>query len=262
MAEILVEPDNRDPNRNNKPSIWPWILGALLLIGLVWAVVALTGDDDRDRVATTTAVDRENVTDETYRNDTYAGTAATGPVAEFIRFANDDDRYERDNVTNRDNADVDQTTTAETADASHMGIEHGYTSEGIQKLSAALNALADNSADDVNINQQRERFRQNADKIQQDPQSLQHANTIRQTFVEASALMASIKERNYADSGADVDDVREAAEDIDGSTPTLDQKDKIKEFFSKAGDAIEAMASESNTNLNQDAGVNTNDINR
>jgi hypothetical protein len=49
MAEIRVEPKN-----NNNRSIWPWIIGALLLIGLVWGISRYTGDDNQDREATRT----------------------------------------------------------------------------------------------------------------------------------------------------------------------------------------------------------------
>ena len=48
MAEIRVE------HKKNKPSFWPWILGALLLIGLIWGISEFVGDDDREMEATET----------------------------------------------------------------------------------------------------------------------------------------------------------------------------------------------------------------
>ncbi|EMR01886.1 hypothetical protein [Cesiribacter andamanensis] len=77
MAEIRVE----DKRNNNNRSIWPWILGALLLIGLIWGVSALTSDDDdrvreANRIETTTPndgemrpVDREPVRNDEFNND-------------------------------------------------------------------------------------------------------------------------------------------------------------------------------------------------
>lgn len=77
MAEIRVD-DNRN---NNNRSIWPWILGALLLIGLIWGVSALTGDDnDRTREANRTEtaapydgetqpIEQERVRDDRYNED-------------------------------------------------------------------------------------------------------------------------------------------------------------------------------------------------
>lgn len=48
MAQIRVEPKG-----NNNRSIWPWILGALLLIGLIWGITRYTSDDDRSIEANT-----------------------------------------------------------------------------------------------------------------------------------------------------------------------------------------------------------------
>jgi hypothetical protein len=74
MAEIRVD-NNRN---NNNRSIWPWILGALLLIGLIWGVSALTGNDndrtrEANRVETTTPYDGEArpIEEERVRDDRY-----------------------------------------------------------------------------------------------------------------------------------------------------------------------------------------------
>ncbi len=87
MAEIRVEPKG-----NNNRSIWPWILGALLLIGLVWAATALLDDDDREIEA--------NRTEQPMMNN---GEALP---AEPERVTNDrfeDDRALEDNTPMRDN---------------------------------------------------------------------------------------------------------------------------------------------------------------
>ena len=42
MAKIPVE------KKGGGASIWPWILGALLLIGLIWLLVEVLGGDDED----------------------------------------------------------------------------------------------------------------------------------------------------------------------------------------------------------------------
>ncbi|EMR01923.1 hypothetical protein [Cesiribacter andamanensis] len=249
MAEIRV--DRKDENRN---PIWPWILGALVLIGLIWGVSELLDrDDDDDRMATRTeTTDRglayENE-EERVRNNAVTGYEAQGPVSDYLLFVdrNDDDAdLDRTNVSDRP-ADG----TAGTAATTEMGLEHEYTSEGIRKLSAALTALAASSTD-ADIQQKRTAFQQNADKIQQDPMSLQHANTIRTTFTQAADLMATIKDRSYPDSDADVDEVREAAEAIDVNEQTLEQKDEVREFFRKSGEAIQAMDEQRvrNTNTN------------
>ncbi|MBW3546428.1 MAG: hypothetical protein KY428_12675 [Bacteroidetes bacterium] len=218
MAEILVEPNNN--NRRRSP-IWPWILGAILLLGLIW--FAVDRDDDPQPVATNTTapIPQDRDLDENLDNNVYDRTSAEGvaggPVAAFINFTEEENRPENDQ-------------------------QHAYTSDGINKLSAALVALADRDGGaDANINQRKETFQQNASQLQRNPQSLQHANTVKSTFMEASDLLAAIKEKSYPDSDADIDEVREAATKLDENKPLTDQQDEVDNFFDEIGEAIEEL---------------------
>jgi hypothetical protein len=244
MAEIRV--DNKE---GNKSPIWPWILGALLLIGLIWGVSELLSRDDDDTRMTRT----EERTDRGVAYDSEAdrvntattGYEAQGPIGEYLLFVDRNDEeadLARTNVSERPGEQADR--------SAEMGLEHEYTREGLRKLSAALNALATASPADANIDQQRQTFQQRAEQLGEDPQSLQHANMIRQTFTEAADLMASIKERSYPNSDADVEEVRKAAQDIDVNTQTLNQKDEVREFFRKAGEAIQEMDEDRHRNRN------------
>lgn len=101
MAEIRVEPKN-----NNNRSIWPWIIGALLLVGLVWGISRYTGDDDREREANrieNTTMDNGEarpVEPERVRNDRF----------EDERFEEDrsmeGDRMENDRMMQEENSDL------------------------------------------------------------------------------------------------------------------------------------------------------------
>lgn len=93
MAEIRVEPKN-----NNNRSIWPWILGALLLIGLVWGVAELLEDDEREIEATRT--------EQTIIDNGEARPAGTQPVNND-RF--EEDRLEDDNLRTNDRMENDRT---------------------------------------------------------------------------------------------------------------------------------------------------------
>jgi hypothetical protein len=243
MAEIRV--DNKE---GNKSPIWPWILGALVLIGLIWGVSELLSrDDDRPLTRTETATDRgvayEAEPDRV--NAASAGYEAQGPIGEYLLFVDRNDEsadLARTNVSERPADDADR--------SAEMGLEHEYTREGIRKLSAALNALATASPANAGLDQQRLAFQQRADQLGEDPQSQQHAAMIRETFTEAADLMASIKERSYPNSDANVEEVRNAAEGIDINTQTLNQKEKVREFFRRAGEAIQEMDEERHRNRN------------
>ncbi|WP_224995648.1 hypothetical protein [Cesiribacter sp. SM1] len=211
MAEIRVE------KKDNKP-IWPWIIGALLLIGLIWAVAELFDSEEPEREVA--AVEQPVVEDRTViEEERVANNQMAAPVSEYITFAEQDEQ------------------------SPDMGLDHEYTSQGIQKLKAALVALADeHGAGNADIQQKKQDMEQAADKIQQDPTSLQHANTIKDTFTKASNLMASIQQNSFPDASDEVEEVKSAAESIDVNTQTLNQKDAVKEFFNESSEAIQAMA--------------------
>lgn len=232
MAEIKVE------RKDNKQPIWPWIVGVLLLLLVVWGMVEFFQTDEPEIAAVTETEQRtdDNQMGATERQDVaYRGAAAT-QVNEFVTFVEEEE------------------------ESPEMGLSHEYTSEGIQRLSAALSGLADERpANDADISQKRDRFQESAQRLQQDPESTQHANIIRSTFMEAADLMESIQQRNFPDQESEVEDVRSAAEEIDEKTPVLEQEDKIKDFFQNASDALQAMVeTDENANLNTDTDRNTN----
>lgn len=213
MAEIIVEPDKK--NNNNNP-IWPWILGLLLLVGVIWAAVELLGDDEPERemaaVETPVIIEEERVVNE--------DVAYYGPVQEYVNFVQSDASNNPD-----------------------MGLDHEYTSEGIQKLKTALVAIADEqAAGDVNIEQKKETLNQAADNIQTDPMSTEHANSIKSAFTAAADLMDALQERSFPNLNNDVQEVQDAANSIETGTQTLNQKDQVKEFFKESSEALQAMA--------------------
>lgn len=237
MAEILVEPNN---NNKRRSPIWPWILGAVLILGLIW--FAVDRDDDPEPVATNTTapIPQDRDLNEDLDNNVYDRTsaegAAAGPIAAFITFAEEENMPEND-------------------------LDHAYTSNGIEKMSAALVALADKEGGaDANINQRKETFQQNASQLQRNPQSLQHANTVKSTFMEASELLAAIKEKSYPDSDADVDEVRDAANKLDENKSLTEQQDEVDNFFDEIGEAMEELDGE--TNLNDTQEITTDEMNQ
>lgn len=211
MAEIKVE----HKENNNKP-IWPWIVGILLLLLVVWGLVEFFQTDEEEYMATREVV--APVETESAPETMQMSERDAGPVNNFVSFVEEDE------------------------ESPEMGLDHNYTSEGIERLSVALAALADeNAPDDVEISQKKESMQQSADRIQQDPESLQHANIIKETFMEATSLMESIQQHSFPDRESEVEDVRSAAEELDVETPTLEQEEKVKDFFRNASDALQAM---------------------
>lgn len=58
MAEIRVEPKRKAP-------IWPWIIGILILLGLIWLLLeAFNKDDELERETDERIDEAEDATDE------------------------------------------------------------------------------------------------------------------------------------------------------------------------------------------------------
>lgn len=211
MAEIKVE-----RKENNNTPIWPWIVGILLLLLVVWGLVEFFQTDEEEYRATREVVapaEPERAPETMQVNQT-----ASQPVNSFITFVEEEE------------------------ESPEMGLHHEYTSQGIERLSMALADLADREApDDVEVTQKKESMQQSASRIQQDPQSLQHANIIKETFMEATALMETIQQKSFPDSESEVEEVRSAAEELDVETPTLEQEEKVKDFFRNASEALQSM---------------------
>lgn len=209
MADINIE-----KKKNNTP-IWPWILGALLLIGAIWAIAEMGGDDDREQVAVAEEQYREDdpIVREPQSNRMAAGSAAA--AAGFVSYVNDKDIKDR------------------------MGEDHQITSEALMRLSAALEGLSQN---DGAYSQQIEEIRQNAQALQSDPTSQQHANKVKSAFTSASNVLAQIQQNQYPDvAESEVEDLQEKSREIDGNKLLTEQKDEVEGFFEKAADAIEKI---------------------
>lgn len=113
---------------------------------------------------------------------------------------------------------------AEGRGAAPVGLAHEYAAQGIVKLSAALEALSgdpDRLAD----------FRLQADRLQRDTASLEHADIAREVLTSAASMLGRI-------TGNDLADVRAAAETIDPDRPLLPQADAVRHFFRSAAGAM------------------------
>lgn len=206
MADINIE----KKKKSNTP-IWPWILGLLLLVGVIWAIVEMTGEPEREQVAVAEEPYREDGIEREPQSNRMAATSAT---AGFVSYVNDRDVKDR------------------------MGEDHQVIAEALTRLSAALEGLSQNNNA---YSQQIDEIRQSAREIQSDPQSQQHADKVKDAFTTAANVMGQIQQNQYPDAESDVQDLQEKSQEIDASKQLSEQKDEVESFFEKAADAIEKM---------------------
>jgi hypothetical protein len=211
MADIDIE-------RKETP-IWPWILGGLLLLALLlWLFMGRGGDDD---VAPGLVVPADTTA---ATADTVARTGAIPPaVAEYLTFSRTPDA------------------------AQEMGAQHEYTAGGIRRLVAALDALvAQDTIGQTAIEPQLQQLRANADRMQDTPaDSPTHSNAARDAFTSAAELMETIRTERYPQDPAlqrQVTQAREAATGVQPGEPLLEQRDRVQQFFERAGEALLTIA--------------------
>ncbi|PRY12436.1 hypothetical protein CLV24_108180 [Pontibacter ummariensis] len=209
MAEINVEKKNKNP-------IWPWILGILIIGGVVWWVLA---EDEKPL----TAYDapeagqfEEGVASGGYAAAETEEVNTAAVVRDYVEFV--EERFE----------------------GADFNLNHSYTSEGILKLQNALAVLAREKTDlGTEIRDEMEALEAYAQEIQTNPDELRHAELMQLAFVRAVNIMQRIQEEGDA---VYVNKVMEEADDINGEVPALEQKPAIKEFFVAASEAVERMS--------------------
>ena len=145
-------------------------------------------------------------------------------------------------IWEEDNLSGDESVSnylAHIGDTERMGIDHEYSSEALVSL---INAL-ENRAEEANIDTdvESEELKNNVRDIKEDPQTLTHANTIKNVGTKIVNLMEKMQMEKFPDISQDVQEVRTALQNIQPSIPTLDQKDAVNSFYKEAGDVLQKM---------------------
>jgi hypothetical protein len=206
MAEIKIE---------KKKPIWPWvILGLIILAVIIYFVMANDDEDelieeDNTEQVVTPMEDNEEVEPNTWKEDNLSGEES---VSKYLTHIDDKEK---------------------------MGIDHQYSNQALIYL---INAL-ENRAEEADINTEFEiqELKNNVSEIKEDPQDLSHANTINSVGRKIVSLMNKMQQEKFSDISEDVQQVETALQNIEPSTPTLDQKNAVNSFYKEAGDVLQKM---------------------
>lgn len=123
------------------------------------------------------------------------------------------------------------------------GLEHKYTSGGLNHLAKALNDVSEKSGlSRDQVGTKLDSLLSMSDSLQTNPQSDRHPAQVRAAFIRATELMESLQGAKFPENGDQVQAVRAAAEAVSAEQSALEQKPKIMAFFDRAGEALSAMA--------------------
>jgi len=226
MAEIHIERKER--------TTWPWVLlGLVLLALLLWW---LFSRNNGTRVAAYDTASAYVDSAAGMVNPMPNGNASASTVA-FLAF--------NDTVQARGD----------------MGIDHQYTASGIHTLATTLQNMAGNAGGNMNagadanaansgqtggnvpdLQTRVDSMNTLADAMQRESSSLKHANFAHQAFMIAADVMKDLQQSRFPNASNDVQQVRQAANDVEAGTPLLDQRSQIRQFFDRAATAVRAMS--------------------
>ncbi|MDT0294535.1 hypothetical protein ACFQ3R_12230 [Mesonia ostreae] len=205
MAEIKIK---------KKAPIWPWILGILILAAIIYFLVfANDGTDDMDDVD-----DTVTTTEQVVEKDTVNQTMS-------------------DTIHLRDAKDINAYTTF--ISDPNMTVDHEFSSAALTKLIAATKETADEL--DINIDADLNAANKLSNEITNDPQSLSHANKIKDAAGNITNALKTIQTEKFPQLDSQLEAVNDAVSNIKVDTPTLDQKNDVKAFFTKAGDLLTSI---------------------
>lgn len=178
-----------------KKPIWPWILLGLIVLGLVWYFFMRNND---------TRIEDEPVVTE-----------------QVVEEYNDVDDYSAIALYSAYIADIDK-----------MGLDHEYSNEALNYLIDAVEEKADML--NVDVKADLNEARKNASEITEDPNKLNHADLIKNSGKIIARALTTLQAAKFPTLIDDVAKVNTAVNKIDTSVKTLDQKDKVNNFFKSA----------------------------
>lgn len=209
MAEIEIERHER--------RIWPWVLGLLVLALLAWWLLYMRGTDADGNVAieTTAGTVIDSVP------GTSVGTRESAPAAvnDFLSY-------------------VEENRAEQSADSTHT-----YQAEGLRRLAAALDELADrDTIGSVSLDSRITALRNRADALQRNWRSTEHARYTREAFDSAAVLVEGMQRQRFSNIANEAAQLRQAASGVAPDRLLLEQKAEVQRFFQRAADAVRAMA--------------------
>lgn len=184
-------------------TVWPWVLLGILLLGLLLYFFAFRNGDKGDE----TAQSMQNTSSQAALQDNNRS-----PVADYVSFINEN-----------------QT----------MGLDHQYSNGALVRLANAIQAKAEQVG--YTVQADLDKVKALADQITQDSMATTHANSIRQAAGILSTAMQNMQRAKFPDLTNEAQDVKRAADGIDPSVLTLEQKEAVKSFYDKSAQLLQKM---------------------
>ncbi|CAH1000036.1 hypothetical protein LEM8419_01227 [Neolewinella maritima] len=213
MAQIRIE-----EKKASGGSIWPWIIGLLLLGLIIWGVAEAF--EESDEVLTEEVIEED---------DTVAPVAAEVDEADYAEFMTAKEAF--------------MATTANME--GEMGLDHEFSHQAITQLAnaAAALAIAEGVADEANVDSKVSRAKKLADEITRDPMAGDHADKIKMASMLIVEIFEDVDRVNGNATSDAISNLRSEAQAMTAESLTLNQKENVRSFFGQAREVLSMMGS-------------------
>ncbi|WP_116124613.1 hypothetical protein [Lewinella sp. IMCC34183] len=221
MAQIRIEEKPKGGG-----SVWPWIIGLLVLGLIVWGVAEAFDESS------------ETYTEEVVEDDDSVAGVATG-----IDENNNYNDY--DEVGDGELAAVTTYLNTTQNMEGEMGLDHEFSHRALTQLADATKAIAEQKGlmSEASVKEKSDRVDRLANEIMEDPMAGDHADKIKMASLLIVEMLGDIdNQTNSGNSAADIDALRNDAQAMSAETLTLNQKENVRSFFSQARKVLQDLS--------------------
>lgn len=126
------------------------------------------------------------------------------------------------------------------------GRSHEYTATGIRRFAAVLREITEtHRLEDAALPGEFDTLEQKADQLEANPDSMRHAELVKDAFTAAADAAARVQKASDADDAElqkSIDELRGFARDIDASAPLLEQEQLVRDFFRESEEFLQQLA--------------------
>ncbi|MEX0968689.1 MAG: hypothetical protein WD077_15765 [Bacteroidia bacterium] len=215
MAEISIQEKERKP-------IWPWFVVLIILIFVALAIYWFSmHDEDRNEDEGVAAI-----TEEPMVADTSSFPLVPLPVSTFFSFAHDSVPAE-----SHDEGDGE------------MGVHHEFTGKGLRYLANAIDAvMRSTDLQDVEAIRKMQEINDASDRLQQDWESLNHADTLQAAFKKANDVLRKLQQTEFSFLESQVTELEQIVSEFKPGKMTLEQRTLVKRYFRTSSEILQQMA--------------------